>query len=89
MEVAPPRARVSKMAIRHIHLTASSKTANPLQIRSAHRTHPRYMANVTHTRAIQSNRKPKPLPSNIVAAFRHPDRICDIDIGITSSVLNR
>ena len=31
--------------------------------------------------------KPKPLPSNIVAAFRHPDRLCDIDIGVTSPVL--
>jgi hypothetical protein len=35
----------------------------------------------------KGSRKPKPLPSNIVAAFRHPDRVCDIDIGVTSSVL--
>jgi hypothetical protein len=35
----------------------------------------------------KGSRKPKLLPSNIVAAFRHPDRICDIDIGVTSSVL--
>jgi hypothetical protein len=36
----------------------------------------------------KGSRKPKSLPSNIVAAFRHPDRICDIDIGVTSSVLD-
>ena len=35
----------------------------------------------------KGSRKPKPLPGNIVAAFRHPDRICDIDIGVTSPVL--
>lgn len=35
----------------------------------------------------KGSRKPKRLPNNIVAAFRHPDRICDIDIGVTSSVL--
>ena len=35
----------------------------------------------------KGSRKPKFLPSNIVAAFRHPDRICDIDIGVTCSVL--
>jgi hypothetical protein len=35
----------------------------------------------------KGSRKPRPLPSNIVAAFRHPDRVCDIDIGVTSSVL--
>ena len=32
--------------------------------------------------------KPKPFPRNIVAAFRHHvNRVCDIDIGITSSML--
>ena len=32
--------------------------------------------------------KLKPFPRNIVAAFRHPvDHICDIDIGMTSPVL--
>jgi hypothetical protein len=35
----------------------------------------------------KGSQKSKPLPSNIVAALRHPDRVCDIDIGVTSSVL--
>jgi hypothetical protein len=53
MEVASPRARVPKMAIRRVDLTSSSKAENPLQIRNAYRTHSQFMANVTHSRAIQ------------------------------------
>ena len=54
VEVAsPPRAHVSKLAIRHVCLTASYMAANPLQIRSTHRIHSPYVANATHSRAIQ------------------------------------
>jgi hypothetical protein len=35
----------------------------------------------------KGSRKSKTLPENIVAAFRHPDRVCDIDIGVTSELL--
>ncbi len=53
MEVASPRARVQKMAIRRVDFTASSKTENTLQIRGTYRTHSRFMANVTYSRVIQ------------------------------------
>ena len=35
----------------------------------------------------KGSRKSKTLPENIAAAFRHPDRVCDIDIGVTSELL--
>jgi len=35
----------------------------------------------------KGSRKLRPMPGNVLAALRHPDRVCEIDIGVTSWTL--
>jgi hypothetical protein len=51
--MAPPSARVSKMATRRSRLTAPSGAANPLQVRRARRADSGLLADAAHSRAVQ------------------------------------
>ena len=55
--MAPPSARVSKMATRRLRLAAPSEPADPLQVRRARRADPGLLADAAHSRALQGQPK--------------------------------
>jgi hypothetical protein len=77
------------MATCYIHVATSSGSADSLQVWSIYRTHSGFLGNLQLPLIVRfkGHRKTKSLPKNIAIALCHPDRVREINLGLTSTTV--